>query len=1728
MNVSARYRALAVLVTTALVASLAVLLSPARAAGSISVYVTFEGYNLGQGYYVEPVKVTVPEGSTAAAVTESVLTSTSHPFDAASAGDTSNPGWYLGGVKGFDTGSVTVPSYISSQPGFALTGTNGDDYLGQFDYHSMSGWMYTVDNATAQVGAGAYALEDGDVVRWQFTLHGYGCDLGLPDSCYEGNEYFSQANKTALVRGIGQGTTPTATAAELSAAKAVAINPTATQPQVDGAVAALESAPVEPEWIRIGTTAQGQLLTKLREKLVSDYGQTAGSYDYSVVKKLQVSGTLNSQDYTDLRNATLAGTHITELDLSGVLDATTFALSGMTALTDVSLPPVASYTVANPFQGNTNLRNVVVAAETYSFGSATTFNGITTLQRITFLHPTKPAFNAFTFAGSNNADPAARTVTAVVPDKTRGDYDKAGFTGFFASVVTSASAEDRAELDAVIDDADAITEGTAAAPFRWALLQAAIDDAETVHADTTAGGAEVYGTRLALQTAISRVGTADLGLSVKVTAGADVSLSWKNGTAQHFAEFVGYPLTKVAGLSGNGYDIYVPTTPVAYTNQKIASAVIPGQTDKVAKIFTHSAATANAQYLLDLVPVAGRQDTSLTIPGLGAGDNRNLYTNLDDTGVLNLGVGDHFDLDTFRTQQAQLDQINNLFIEPDYTFVQAGDSISTRRVGADGRRQLRITGEQPGLSVVKITYGPLHYLTPTDNGTPGNTNWSFNGIDPQNTGVAVVNVGGNSGTFATGITVRNELDTYYFDKTVGSRDYTFTPAEGTTVRVHDPLNVSDWGTGWNTYEAAPDGSVTVKLKGGRNIVELTNDGTVQYRVVRGKGVDVTVTNTTNPGQPFVAGDTARVSILGIEGGVEKLAGIYNPAFSAGTKGKLTYYDGSTQLVSNEAPQYQTAITTFNVNVPFTGTGDKALNGDMFIGGLGAEWPFHRQIPLEGKPANLAAVAIGPYHFGGLPTIYVRGNTVSTTPGTLGAPTDLQATYGDASAQLSWAAPTPTSGLPVLGYKVRYSSNGGTDWTTRTFGTATTRTLTGLTNGTGYDVQVAAFSSAGTGAWTASQTVTPRTVPGVPTDLVLTARHTAIDASWTAPADGGSTITGYQVRYSADGGQTWTTLDAAPGTTRAVTGLTDTTSYEVQVAAVNAEGTGTFTASQSATPVKAPATLGTPAVSGTTTTSATVTTDVDPGDLGQSVTVEFSTNPDHSAAVASAATTVAGGAPAGPVAVTLEGLTSHTAYYYRVVSKAPDGDVVSSSWLSFTTSKVIASLGTPSVSGVTRSAAKVSTFLTAGDLGQSVTVEYSTQADHSGAVSAVAVPVAGGTPTGVVDVPLAGLASHTTYHYRVVAKASDNDVVATGWSSFTTEKTPAALGAVSVSAVGTKAASVAAVVTPGDLAQDVVVQYTTNADHSGASSSAATSVPGGTGSTTVTTALAALAPGTQFFYRVVLTAADGDTTTGAWASFSTTVAAAPTVSLTADASDVRVGETVKLTWTTGGAGTATASGDWSGPKTVAGGTTDVVVTRAGTHTFTLVAAGEGGTTTATVNVRVALAAKKLVVKAPAGHVHVGRAATVTAGGLVAGESYRITVAGITVGSGVVPASGALSRNVVVPNVLADGTVPVRVVGSVADRAGATTLKVVGAKKLAVKVSKARVATGLKQRVTATGLAAYEKVRIVYAGKQIAVLTASSKGTVTKVFSVGKAVGTRTVKVFGVTNDRTGTKTFKVVR
>jgi hypothetical protein len=92
---------------------------------------------------------------------------------------------------------------------------------------------------------------------------------------------------------------------------------------------------------------------------------------------------------------------------------------------------------------------------------------------------------------------------------------------------------------------------------------------------------------------------------------------------------------------------------------------------------------------------------------------------------------------------------------------------------------------------------------------------------------------------------------------------------------------------------------------------------------------------------------------------------------------------------------------------------------------------------------------------------------------------------------------------------------------------------------------------------------PPTVPAAPTAVTATAGNGTATVSWTAPADGGSAITGYQVTpYLGTAAQTPVAVTGA-ATSTTVSGLTNGTAYTFTVTATNAIGSGPPSAASNA-------------------------------------------------------------------------------------------------------------------------------------------------------------------------------------------------------------------------------------------------------------------------------------------------------------------------------------------------------------------------------------------------------------------------------------------------------------------------------------------------------------------------------------------------------------------------------------
>lgn len=167
--------------------------------------------------------------------------------------------------------------------------------------------------------------------------------------------------------------------------------------------------------------------------------------------------------------------------------------------------------------------------------------------------------------------------------------------------------------------------------------------------------------------------------------------------------------------------------------------------------------------------------------------------------------------------------------------------------------------------------------------------------------------------------------------------------------------------------------------------------------------------------------------------------------------------------------------------------------------------------------------------------------------------------------VTWTAPANDGGATITDYKIGITPSGGSETVTSHGGTTPPHEITGLTDGTVYGVRVRAVNSEGDGAWSATLNQVAALVPDAPTGLSATPITNGLDLSWTAPSyNGGAAVTGYTVRYTPSGGSATTVNTGNSLQTYSLTGLTGGTSYDVEVAAINAAGTSAYSSTVTAT------------------------------------------------------------------------------------------------------------------------------------------------------------------------------------------------------------------------------------------------------------------------------------------------------------------------------------------------------------------------------------------------------------------------------------------------------------------------------------------------------------------------------------------------------------------------------------
>lgn len=526
-------------------------------------------------------------------------------------------------------------------------------------------------------------------------------------------------------------------------------------------------------------------------------------------------------------------------------------------------------------------------------------------------------------------------------------------------------------------------------------------------------------------------------------------------------------------------------------------------------------------------------------------------------------------------------------------------------------------------------------------------------------------------------------------------------------------------------------------------------------------------------------------------------------------------------------------------------------------------------------ANNASKSCGSFTTAAAPQ--VQTPTVEATTSPSGAEVSVTDTTPPAIADITAASANPSTA--VIAWATNELAVSTLEYgTTTSYGSAATlpasallahaAELTGLAAGTTYHYCIHATDLAGNAAQscghsftTAASAVVIDTMPPAVSAIAVSSLTTSgASISWTT-----SELAAGFVEYgatSAYGSQTPLQSDLALNHSAQITGLSTGTTYHYRIHATDAAGNAfvtpdeTFTTEAASVSVSAPATpspdVTAPSIENVMaipgTSIATITWDTN--ELAVS-TLEYGTTGAYgSSATLSASALLAHSA-------TLTGLSGNTTYYYCIRATDAAGNRADSCTHSFTTIQSATPVDTtpPLILFVTNSSLTASSATIAWSANEpaEAVVEYGTTAAY-GSSSARTSPY---DLTGAVE--LSGLSPSTTYHYRVrVFDAAGNTAVGQDFTLTTpaANTSQSASGipaseALAFSAIGasTMATTTATISWETNLPSNSLVEYGSNYafDHTASDGALVTAHA---------IALANLAPGTVYQYRVVSAAAGG--------------------------------------------------------------------------------------------------------------------------------------------------------------------------------------------------------------------------------------------------------------------------------
>lgn len=381
-----------------------------------------------------------------------------------------------------------------------------------------------------------------------------------------------------------------------------------------------------------------------------------------------------------------------------------------------------------------------------------------------------------------------------------------------------------------------------------------------------------------------------------------------------------------------------------------------------------------------------------------------IFVNINERNYMNMAVGDIFKAHAMRTWELTDNSTNNYFIEPDfhYTVIDENGNPSSGIIeiaSKPGSAWVDIKAIGVGTAIVLVTYDAIglnYYSSSNGTKTPYMGGEYWGAIWPENTAAFVVTVGQTESAVKpemiineaynadnkklAGKYVDAEHDVFYYLDGESGYTFTFTPKNVASVTIAYPSigerMATYTGFGSDGVTAIADGSYSLLLKEGRQIVKLTdNAGNSTYQVLTAKKCQREIINASRPGSKiFQPGDQVRIQYSGLRHPANKLAGIYNMSAYVtynGVPNGSSLILGSGQYTFGSAASAQ--AVTVDIPEDFDFTSRRSIDmteGVIQVNGYGDPIGNHRTIShTAGRSPNFTAVAHKTY-FGAIPNVSI--------------------------------------------------------------------------------------------------------------------------------------------------------------------------------------------------------------------------------------------------------------------------------------------------------------------------------------------------------------------------------------------------------------------------------------------------------------------------------------------------------------------------------------------------------------------------------------------------------------------------------------------------------------------------------------------------------------------------------------------------------------------------------------